>query len=227
MSGFLRRLAGRAMGEQSPVRSVVRMPFAVPPAAPEESRIAVSPAPREPVAAVPETRISRPAASPPETAHAPDKTEPRPLLYMPQPAGPDRNQRLSPVSRADDASRAGAMPVQSVEQHERTYVEHESGAGHEPQRARDVAAPAVVPFVEPLLPPVAETPGPVPSPVGPQWPFAPRDTSAPTSQPTEVHVNIGRIELTAIHDAAPVKPARAAKPMSLDDYLARKRGGGP
>ena len=42
---------------------------------------------------------------------------------------------------------------------------------------------------------------------------------------TEVHVSIGRIEVTAVHEAPPPKrqaPA-AAKPMTLDEYLARRQ----
>ena len=43
---------------------------------------------------------------------------------------------------------------------------------------------------------------------------------------TEVHVHIGRIEVTAVHEAAPGKAAarRRQPPMSLDDYLARRHG---
>jgi hypothetical protein len=42
---------------------------------------------------------------------------------------------------------------------------------------------------------------------------------------TEVHVSIGRIEVTAVHEAPPPKRQAtvAAKPMTLDEYLARKR----
>ena len=42
---------------------------------------------------------------------------------------------------------------------------------------------------------------------------------------TEVHVRIGRIEVTAVHEAPPPKrQARAtAKPMTLDEYLARRQ----
>lgn len=42
---------------------------------------------------------------------------------------------------------------------------------------------------------------------------------------TEVHVSIGRIEVTAVHESPPPKrqaPA-TAKPMTLDEYLARRR----
>ncbi|WP_157633638.1 hypothetical protein [Thioflavicoccus mobilis] len=43
----------------------------------------------------------------------------------------------------------------------------------------------------------------------------------------EVHVHIGRIEVTAVQEPAPARraPRRAAPTMSLDDYLARRRGG--
>jgi hypothetical protein len=42
---------------------------------------------------------------------------------------------------------------------------------------------------------------------------------------TEVHVHIGRIEVTAVHEAPTpkAKPSAARKPMSLDDYLARRK----
>jgi hypothetical protein len=39
-------------------------------------------------------------------------------------------------------------------------------------------------------------------------------------------VSIGRIEVTAVHEASPPKrpPPRASKPMTLEEYLARRRG---
>jgi hypothetical protein len=50
-------------------------------------------------------------------------------------------------------------------------------------------------------------------------------TAAAESEVTEVHVSIGRIEVTAVHEATPARrPAKAAKPlMSLDDYLAKRK----
>ena len=43
---------------------------------------------------------------------------------------------------------------------------------------------------------------------------------------TEVHVSIGRIEVTAVHEAAPPKRAErpAPKPVSLDEYLSKRQG---
>jgi hypothetical protein len=44
---------------------------------------------------------------------------------------------------------------------------------------------------------------------------------------TEVHVSIGRIEVTAVHESPPPKrqASAAAKPLSLDEYLARRGRG--
>ena len=50
----------------------------------------------------------------------------------------------------------------------------------------------------------------------------------PADTTTEVHVSIGRIEVTAIHEpAAPAQrpAARRKAPVSLDEYLARRQGG--
>lgn len=48
--------------------------------------------------------------------------------------------------------------------------------------------------------------------------------AAKAEEPTEVHVHIGRIDVTAVHEpAAPRRrPAGAPAPMSLDTYLARR-----
>ncbi|MDN0075096.1 hypothetical protein QU481_15530 [Crenobacter sp. SG2303] len=47
--------------------------------------------------------------------------------------------------------------------------------------------------------------------------------------PTEVHVTIGRIEVSAVPATAPEKraPTERRQPMSLDEYLARRQRGGP
>ena len=54
-----------------------------------------------------------------------------------------------------------------------------------------------------------------------------RRVSTPAAgEPTEVHVHIGRIEVTALQQpSAPRKTPRSGRtPMSLDDYLARRKG---
>jgi hypothetical protein len=47
-------------------------------------------------------------------------------------------------------------------------------------------------------------------------------------EPDEVHVHIGRIEITAVQQPAPAKRAsrKGQAPLSLDDYLARRKGDG-
>jgi len=48
----------------------------------------------------------------------------------------------------------------------------------------------------------------------------------PPESDTEVHVNIGRIEITAVHEApaARPRPKPADRLMSLEQYLARRDG---
>ncbi len=76
----------------------------------------------------------------------------------------------------------------------------------------------------------AEPPHAVPSPP-PRVPAMPvpargRNRSTGAEETTEVHVHIGRIEVTALQQTpAPRKPPRSGRaPLSLDDYLARRRG---
>jgi hypothetical protein len=58
----------------------------------------------------------------------------------------------------------------------------------------------------------------------PAWAAHPPAQAVKTEEPTEVHVHIGRIDVTAVHEAAPSRrrPAGAPSPMSLDAYLARR-----
>jgi hypothetical protein len=54
-----------------------------------------------------------------------------------------------------------------------------------------------------------------------------RTSQEASSEPNEVHVHIGRIEVTAIQQPSPPKPRqkRGRAPMSLDDYLAKRQRG--
>ncbi len=93
--------------------------------------------------------------------------------------------------------------------------------GHEAPR------PTPVPTIEPLLPPTR--PAPAPDRPNPAANSPDRTGTAPgaVQETTEVHVSIGRIEVTAVHEPAPARPAapRRNAPMSLDDYLAKRHGG--
>jgi hypothetical protein len=52
-----------------------------------------------------------------------------------------------------------------------------------------------------------------------------RSSNPTDAEPTEVHVHIGRIEVTAVQESAPQRPKTppARKSTSLDDYLAKRR----
>ena len=85
----------------------------------------------------------------------------------------------------------------------------------------------------------------MPAPMLPARTETVRDTAAPVARTadrsvamfaevpaaatdTEVHIHIGRIEVTAVQEnAAPTRPGprERVQPMSLDAYLARKAGG--
>jgi hypothetical protein len=72
-----------------------------------------------------------------------------------------------------------------------------------------------------LLPPAAIHTAPVRRPAD----TASLAHSVADSEPNEVHVHIGRIEITAVHEAAPrrrVQISPAASPMTLDAYLAKR-----
>lgn len=57
----------------------------------------------------------------------------------------------------------------------------------------------------------------------------PGNTPAAAGEPTEVHVHIGRIEVTAVSEAAPVRgrPRAGKEPMSLQEYLSQRQRGRP
>jgi hypothetical protein len=48
--------------------------------------------------------------------------------------------------------------------------------------------------------------------------------AAASGEPSEVHIHIGRIEVSAVHEVAPPRrpPAPRPPPMSLDAYLAKR-----
>ncbi len=58
-------------------------------------------------------------------------------------------------------------------------------------------------------------------------PSSPQAYSAsPTAQADEIHIHIGRIEVTAVHEPAAVaarRKPRGREPMSLDEYLAKRQ----
>jgi hypothetical protein len=87
----------------------------------------------------------------------------------------------------------------------------------------DIAAPFAR---EPsLLIPLAAPPAIAAPPIT-RWPGItdPATHAAASGEPSEVHIHIGRIEVSAVHEAAPPRrpPAPRPLPMSLDAYLAKR-----
>lgn len=78
---------------------------------------------------------------------------------------------------------------------------------------------------EPLLAPVAPDAGPRAEPSRQDRQAGAKRDTAVSDMPDEVHVHIGRVEVTAVREPAPAKPRTRTpgrQPMSLQDYLARR-----
>jgi hypothetical protein len=126
-------------------------------------------------------------------------------------------ERVPPPSAG--SPRTGAPRAVSVEKHRQPQEERAS--------ARRILDPP-----DPLLPELIESTLLSPSPFAPSAPrpaaFAfPESVPGHVEEITEVHVSIGRVEIVAPPGPAkqPARPPVERKSMSLDDYLARRRGG--
>jgi hypothetical protein len=224
VSGLLRRLAARALGVAPTVRPVVGW-------AAEAGVRATADTP----ALVPETSLEDggplPQAAP--TAERTPTTGPLaqgPPPVMVEPGAPPRSeQRVTRSLAAEtptaprEALRTPARSATPPDAHaelgeprrepvDRTATSHDA--------IRD--APTLLPLqrVARLLPPqavAASTPSPATA------------ARPPIEETTEVHVSIGRIEVTAVQEAPPPRrePARPRKPKSLEEYLATRQGSRP
>ena len=217
MSGLLRRLVDGATGRgQPPVRSASRSAFAG--------------APR----LLPEApgREGLPPGSLPQPLQAP-------AAFMRAPAAPARGgdearapgvPALSPAdspaerrSRRDSAQ-AALRPVEADELPGRSM-----SATHDARTTDRIAAADARPprAPEPLLPPIAHVDAPVAGAIRGVVATPPVTAGPRNAGSNEVHVTIGRIEITAVHEAAPPRRAgKTARPLtSLDDYLRQRQGG--
>ena len=138
--------------------------------------------------------------------------------------GPAALSALLPPQSPDDLSTPvplaqvpAELPLQPAAQPS-VLPANGSEVGAVPERTLDKL---VLPL--PLLP--ASPPGAAPAPAASASASA---SALPTREPDEVHIHIGRIEVTAIQESRPAsKPSRkGAAPLSLDDYLARRKGDG-
>jgi hypothetical protein len=110
-------------------------------------------------------------------------------------------------------------------------VEHvdRSGVDDRPRRAGSEIADGNTSHVSDrgLIPRPALAPRMATRPARNRPPGDPSDRRRETSPAPDVHIHIGRVELTAVTSAAPARRESAAnskKPMSLEEYLRRRSG---
>jgi hypothetical protein len=240
MSGLLRRLAAHAIGAAPTVRPVVGWtPPAAQPSFVEgfpsveagESRHETSPLPaaEKPEASRAAARVG--ATEPPgflEVTTLRSRAESS-IVEGGSAVEGDSYPDLSPGE-----SRPGAAPVVGARAAERPATQDATAAraqiddgepvGPPPVGRRSAprtSAPAEIPTLLPPRPPAQVFPQRAPAPT----PTPPSIASPAIEEVTEVHVSIGRIELTAVHEAPPKRrePACARKPRSLEDYLAARQ----
>ena len=231
MTGLLHRLAQRATGSAWTVRSDLRLPFGAK-GLEQPQDDAAAPLIQAPVAGAHATAWPRSAATtaPPAPtgpalaqqaeavlprAPMPPTREPAPMRAPLASAAPAQPSEAAGATAA--AARAVAVPAIAA-------------ALHAPQRPRTLppqggAEPAL------LLPTQRNTAAhatPLHETVRGPGAFALRHhapQSAAAGQETEVHIHIGRIEVTALHEAPAAKARQRERrpPVSLDAYLDARR----
>lgn len=227
MSGYLSRLAVRALGQAPAVHANVSLPFfgTREPLPEVESRsIGVEGRPRIDR----DAERSRVTASP----RAAGEISPPHALLMPLSEQPLSISPGQSGAKATPKAPQVGLPVP------------EPRADEAPRPATEVVSdPPLVPIrvVEPGVAPAPATAAQAPlarlaaaSPPLATSRAAARRTSerskpAPEAPPSDVYIHIGRIELTAVSKPAPPRrsPQPAKKPMSLDEYLQRRGGTSP
>ncbi len=257
MTGFLQRLAQRANGSARTVRAASGMRFASEPiehGAPmqEDALAPEASMPRESAGSntglpteMPPGRFPSPVFAPADArrqqaAEAPRHGQATTTLSTPTPlpAPADETGVARSPARAvraktsrtpdpvDDAPTARGVPPRTGEPATPRPDAIPAAASPESSPASSTAAAPAWPQVEPLLAPTIRVRWPA-SAAQPSLAYRPGH-SGQADTTTEVHVSIGRIEVTAIHEpAAPAQrpAARRKAPVSLDEYLARRQGG--
>jgi hypothetical protein len=226
VSGLFRRLAARALGVAPTVRPVVGHPAEAgvsaavngAPLAPGTELAGTTPSPGARATdasppAVPEVAATRTDAGRlpqvPIESSAPTQDEPR---ATPRSAA---EARIAPPEAAREPARLIVAPAHAETEEPRPATADRARPSHDAPRD----APPLLPS-QPLarfLPPQAIT-GSTPPPAMAARP--------PVEETTEVHVTIGRIEVTAVHEAPPPRrePARPRKAKSLAEHLAQRQG---
>ncbi|MDB6084919.1 MAG: hypothetical protein JWN43_2800 [Gammaproteobacteria bacterium] len=236
MKGLLHRLAARAAGTTVAVRSDARLPFGGAgmgrAAEASEGQISVAEA----------SHVHDSASLSPLTDRAPQDPQARRTdALMPdvqsalptsatlaQPGELDTRLLMRLVAAAPaDAETLAAVDLESMPVPTRgeSKTRRDSRALHAPDPLRPIDALRLSDEPSLLMP--TATPGklqvhPDVSPATTHQPAMAR--AAANNQETEVHIHIGRIDVEAVHEAAPPRrtPPKTTSPMSLDSYLAKR-----
>ena len=232
MSGLLHRLAARALGAAPIVRPVVgwsaeaglrataQAPTLVPERGVEHMAAPRPTAGNAPVRAASDAVSFQSTMEPPPrgsaTAAAAERDVPVAAESLPRPLPPDPAEAsIAPLETPN------ALPPSATTRPGRGKVERRPLApldrAEAPRRSTPDAPPPLLPRRDRHpLPPLAIAAA-VPQPAGAARPAI--------EETTEVHVTIGRIEVTAVHEAPPPRrePARR-KPKSLEEHLASRQG---
>jgi hypothetical protein len=229
MSGYLRRLARRALGTEIAVHSAAALPFAELPAVLEaEPTLDTAGSVTRPSAEPTSVPVARPAPG----AEGVRLTAVTPAVAEATPERLPPLRRRPSVPTLSPLRDEGAEPASGPGFTELVFVP----LVREPRSEKETSRHAVPRH------PAVETEAPAPptsrrstsqAGVRPSLPRAGHGVdlgvrSVPEPEPTEVNVHIGRIEVTAV----PAQPApkrvqrERPKPMSLSEYLQRRRGSG-
>ena len=210
MSGLLRNLSGQALGMGPAVRSAASLPFATPPRfGGSRSAVATAASVEAPVqASVARRETLAMHGAPPQHAASSVPTSRAA-------ASPDASDAV----RLSDRALEPVIPADIGTMHEDL---HSAARGDRaPSEARDLRQ-ALIDHTRSLAPLIAATPMPSPSAAN----ILPASVNAVRDFTRDVHVTIGRIEVTAMHDRPVARRSvpDTRRPMSLDEYLARRRG---
>jgi len=212
MSRFFRELATRALAPRGAVHPVSAAPYS-PRAEAELPDAAVWPGAASPAARAGEPRATAARLTPPIHRQA-ERDDEDDVRFA------DREPEMPAVRAGKSELRVAREPAGELR-----ATRHDSASDDSPETpAPASAAPATrhAPHVSTALRPAAIA---VRAPAASAAPRMESRTDADTRSAPEVHIHIGRIELTAAATPVPAeKPRKSAtrKTMSLDDYLQQR-----
>lgn len=247
MTGLLHRLASRAIGSARTVRSDARLPFASETWG--HAAIETQAPPTEPATLLqPSTAVLAPHSLAGETTEATAQLHaPNAPRWQQQQQKQQLTAGQAPATEPPNAQTSAAATPHSTRQHHQQPFATDAPLPAQPPGKRTVlpqptpSAPATsrpvavhphtVPAFaqnepEPLLPPmsahsVAASAGLAPRAHLGAWASTAQSAAR---DDTEVHIHIGRIDVTAVHEAPKPRPRarERTQPVSLDAYLAAR-----